>query len=506
MIKDAIIEDAPNVVYNSEQEHAPLFEALRDYLNKKMVPFHTPGHKQGQGVDKDMLALLGKNVFAIDLTELPEVDNLHDPDGVIKEAMDLAAQAYGADYTFFLVNGSTTGNNAMIMTVCDPGDVVIVPRNAHKSVIGGIILSGAIPVYMKALWDADLGIAHGVSPESVEEALMEHPEAKGVLIVNPTYYGSTVDIQKIADIVHKAGKPLLVDEAHGPHLKFHPDLPISALEAGADMVVQSTHKIIGAMTQSSMLHIKEGHINVKRVKNVLQLLQSTSPSYVLMASLDVARRQMVTQGKELLDQTIYIAEKCRKQLNAIPGITCFGREKCGKNGIHDLDVTKLTINVSGLGISGFDILDKLNSSYNIQSELGNLHNVLEIVSIGNTESDLDQLVESFKAIAYEAKNNPQEDNNLNESLKVALDFPELPEAVMTPREAFFAKTKRVPFSNSAGHICAEIIAPYPPGIPVITPGERITRQIVEYIQIIHKYGGFINGPEDIRLRTIKVVE
>lgn len=502
MIQYAVKECSLKVPEMSEQLSAPLFEALRDYIKKPMVPFHTPGHKQGQGIDGEFLSLVGKNLFAIDLTELPEVDNLHDPDGVIKEAMALAAQAYGADYTFFLVNGSTSGNNAMIMSVCDPGEVIIVPRNAHKSVIGGIILSGAVPVYVQPVWDEELGIDHGITPEGVDEAIIKHPEAKAVLIVNPTYYGSAIDIKRIVKLVHNAGKPLLVDEAHGPHLKFHPDLPVSGLEAGADIVVQSTHKIIGGMTQSSMLHIKDGYINVKRVKNVLQLIQTTSPSYVLMASLDVARRQMAIEGKELLDKAIYLAEKARKELNEIPGIKCFGREKCGKPGIYDFDVTKLTINVTGLGISGFEALDRLNETYNIQSELATLHNVLELISIGNTESDIARLVGAIRALAYETK---KEKVHTNGTLNLGLNFPDMPEAVMTPREAFFAKTKRIPFEASAGHICAEIVAPYPPGIPLLTPGERITRPVVEYLQIIHKHGGFINGPEDIRLSTIKVV-
>lgn len=492
-----------NLKMKKEQERAPLFEALRDYLRKNMAPFHTPGHKQGNGIDPEFLDLVGKNIFGIDLTELPEVDNLHDPDGVIKEAHELAADAYGADYSFFQVNGSTGGNNAMIMSVCDPGDKIIIPRNAHKSVIGGIILSGAVPIYVQPVWDIELGIAHGITPDGVEEALKNHPEAKGVLVVNPTYYGSTTDIKQIVQICHRYGKPCLVDEAHGPHLKFHPYLPISALEAGADMVIQSTHKIISGMTQSSILHIKEGLVNVKRVRNVLQILQTTSPSYVLMASLDVARRQMYLYGYELLDRTIKLAQTARKLLNQIPGIKCFGKEKCGRKGLFDLDVTKLTINVSDLGISGFEFIDRLNEEYNIQSEMATLTNALEIVSIGNTEEDIDRLVFAIKDLSEKIRQENRTNNN--HLLKESPPLPELPEAVITPREAFFAPTKRIPFALSSGQICAEIVAPYPPGIPILTPGERITQPIVEYLQIIHKHGGFINGPEDIRLRTIKVV-
>ncbi|MBC7545755.1 MAG: aminotransferase class I/II-fold pyridoxal phosphate-dependent enzyme [Candidatus Sericytochromatia bacterium] len=484
------------------QSRAPLFEALRDYVRKDMAPFHTPGHKQGVGIDPEFLELVGRNVFAIDLTELPEVDNLHDPDGVIRQAQELAAEAYGADFTFFLCNGSTSGNDTMIMSVCDPGDKIIIPRNAHKSILGGIILSGATPVYVQPSWDVDYGIAHGISPESVEAALIAHPDAKAVVLVNPNYYGGVVDIEAIAKLAHAHGKPLLVDEAHGPHFNFHPDLPISALAAGADMVVQSTHKIISGMTQASMLHVRKGFVDVRRVRNILQLLQSTSPSYVLLASLDVARRQMALHGKEMLGRTIAMAQKAREQLNAIPGIACFGRDICGLPGLYDLDVTKLTIRFSGIGMAGFDAIDALHERFDIQSEMATLYNVLEIVTIGNTQRDLDRLVAAVRALAEEAnaKGLTSSDAFKNPPL------PWLPEAVLTPRDAFFATVKRIPFSDSVGEICAEIISPYPPGIPILAPGERIQQDHVDYLRLIHEYGAFINGPEDTKLATIKVVD
>jgi arginine/lysine/ornithine decarboxylase len=482
------------------QKKAPLFEALRDYIKRDMSAYHTPGHKQGKGIDKEFLDLLGENVFKIDLTEIPEVDNLHDPDGVIKEAQELAALLYGADKSFFLVNGSTTGNNVMIMTVCDPGDKIIIPRNIHKSVLGGIILSGAIPVYIPAIWDDNLGIYHGISLEILEETLIKNPDVKGVLLVNPTYYGISLDLKKVIDLIHKYNCPALIDEAHGPHFHFHEDLPISALKSGADMVVQSTHKILSSMTQSSMLHIKEGRVNVKRAKNILQLIQSTSPSYVLMASLDVARRQMALHGRELLDRTIQLAEEARKRLNNINGIYCFGREICGNYGVHNIDITKLVINVSKLGISGFHALDILDQRYNVQSEMATLYNVLELVTIGNDKKDLDRLVNAIESIA--------KDNSLEKDLRVNLKdppVPSIPKSVLTPRKAFFSITEKVPFYASIGRICAEIISPYPPGIPILAPGEIITEEIVEYLQLIYEHGAFINGPEDIRLQTIKVV-
>lgn len=479
---------------------APLFDAIREYMKKDMVAYHTPGHKQGKGIDPDFLDLVGQNVFKMDLTELPEVDNLHDAIGVIKDAQELAALAFGADRTFFLVNGSTTGNNVMIMTVCDPGDKIIIPRNIHKSVLGGIILSGAIPIYVPAIWDEELGIAHGIDIDFLEKTLKENPDAKGVLLINPTYYGVSIDLKKVIDLVHKYNRPVLVDEAHGAHFNFHKQLPISALQAGADMVVQSTHKILTSMTQSSMLHIKEGRINQKRAKNVLQLLHSTSPSYVLMASLDVARRQMVLHGKELLEKTIILAENAREKLNNIEGITCFGRERCGQFGIYDYDITKLVINFSGLGISGFKALDILNEEYDIQSEMSTLYTVLELVTVGNDQKDLDRLVEAVEKIAK--RTDIVKDLNVE---TIVPPIPLIPKPIIPPREAFFATTEKVPFYQSIGRVCAEIVSPYPPGIPVLAPGEEITEDIIEYLQIIYEHGAFINGPEDIRLNTIKVV-
>lgn len=485
------------------QARAPFFEALREYIKKDWVAFHTPGHKYGQGIDPEFIDLVGLNTFRIDLCELPEVDNLHDPEHVLKEAMELAAQAYGADRSFFLVNGSTCGNNAMVLTVCDPGDKILIPRNVHKSVISGILLSGAIPVYITPTWDKELGIDHNLTPYDVEQALQTHPDVKALFMVNPTYYGVTADIRAIAELCHRYGKPLLVDEAHGPHLHFHPELPVSAVDAGADMAVQSTHKIIAGMTQTSMLHIKEGQIDLNRARKVLQVLQSTSPNYVLMASLDTARRQMALHGNELLSYALEISEWTRQELNKIPGIYCFGKERVGFPGLFNLDLTKLTINVSGLGISGFDCLDLLNERYQIQSEMATLTNVLEIVTFANTRRDMKRLVEAIREIAREI--HTQGMPKQLQPLVQQMDLPSLPEAVLTPRKAFYATTERVPFEKSAGRICTEIVSPYPPGIPILVPGERITQELVDYIQLVYRHGGFINGPDDIRLHTIKVV-
>lgn len=490
----------------ASQSRAPLFEAIRHYCFLDKAPFHTPGHKQGRGIPAELRELLGEMVFRADLTELPEVDNLHDPDGVILEAQELAAQAYGADRSWFLVNGSTCGVETLVLAVCDPGDRILLPRNCHKSAIAGVILSGATPVFMDPDYDQELGIAHGVTPETVERTLQAHPEAKGVLIVNPTYYGVCGDVVRIAEVVHAHGLPLLVDEAHGPHLAFHPELPISALEAGADLVVQSTHKVIAGMTQASLLHLQGSRIAANRVRNILQLLQSTSPSYVLMMSLDVARRQMALEGEKLLQTTLELARTARQRLNGIPGISCFGLERLGQTpGFHALDETRLTVRVSELGMFGFDAHDQINSRFHVQPEMSTLHNVVFIVSIGNTEWDLDRLVRSFEVLAEEQG---AANEGMGEKMQrlARIQRPPLPPQALTPRQAFFAPIQRVPFQSAVGAICAEIISPYPPGIPILIPGEVVTQEAIDYLLLVHEAGGFINGPEDVRLQTLKVVK
>ncbi len=490
------------------QGRAPFFEAMRHYCTLDKAPFHTPGHKQGQGIPVEMKELLGEMVFRADLTELPEVDNLHDPDGVLLEAQKLAAEAYGADRSWFLVNGSTCGVETLVLAVCDPGDKILLPRNCHKSAIAGVILSGAIPVYVEPDYDSALGIAHGVTAAGIQRTLAQHPDAKGVLIVNPTYYGVCGDIQAIAGLVHQHGLPLLVDEAHGPHFPFHADLPISALEAGADLVVQSTHKVISGMTQASLLHLQGSRIDANRVRNILQLLQSTSPNYVLMMSLDTARRQMALQGAQLLGEALALADQARQRLNRIPGISCFGAERLGSTpGFYDIDRTRLTVTTTGLGHFGFEAHDLINDRFQVQPEMSTLHNVVFIVSIGNTQRDIDRLVAGFEVLAGERDPNLDEAVlNAKMSRLTQIQLPPMPPQRISPRDAFFGNIGRVPFQQAVGQVCAEIVSPYPPGIPILVPGEEITQAAVDYLLLVHEAGGFINGPEDVRLQTIKVVK
>ena len=489
---------------NKTQAETPLLAAMLKYVKDGTIPFHTPGHKQGRGMDAALESIVGRGTLALDLAIMPELDDLHEPHGCIREAQELAAELYGADHSFFVVNGTTGGIYAMILAIAGPGDKIIVPRNAHRSIIGGMILSGAVPVFMQPEVDYDLGLAMGVTPETVERAVEEHPDAAGVLLINPTYYGVATDIKRIVDIVHRHNMPVIVDEAHGPHLKFSPRLPIQALDAGADIVAQSTHKILGAMTQCSILHCREGRVNVPRLKAMLQLVQSTSPNYVLMASLDVARMQMATRGRELIERAVDLAEWARQEINAVPGLYCFGRERMGGPGRHSLDPTKITITVKGLGLKGAEAERILRQNYNIQVELSDMYNVLVLITLGDDKPQVRALINALRDLA---KRHPgSQDFSLVDDAYSTAAYPVPPEQVLSPRQAMFGHTRTVPFRKSAGMVCAEIVTFYPPGIPLLCPGERISEEIIAYCRRLQGAGLHISGPEDYTLRTIKVVE
>jgi len=485
------------------QFDTPLLAAMTHYVQDGALPFHTPGHKQGKGMHASLEKILGREALALDLALMHELDDLHEPHGCIKAAQDLAAELYGADHSFFVINGTTGGIYAMILTIAGPEEKIIVPRNAHRSIIGGIILSGAIPVFMQPEVDYDLGLAMGVTPETVKRTLKEHPDAKGVLIINPTYYGVATDLKKIVDIVHSYHMPVVVDEAHGPHLKFHPDLPVQAMDAGADICAQSTHKIIGAMTQCSMLHCREGLINVPRLKAMLQLVQSTSPNYILMASLDVARMQMAVEGHDLISRSIALAEWARQEINKIPGLYCFGREKMGNPGMFKLDPTKVTVTVKGLGLKGAEAERILRHEYKIQAELSDMYNLLFLITMGDSKREVRALVEALRGLA--SYYSGRRDFTRVSKVSATVNYAAPPEQVMSPRQALFGHTRSIPFRNSVGQVCAEIVTFYPPGIPLVCPGERITQDVIESCSRLQNAGLHISGPEDYTLQTIKVV-
>lgn len=475
-----------------------MFDALMEYVDRETIPFHVPGHKKGEGIEKKFKKFMGENPFKIDVTVFQLVDSLHHPTGPIKKAQELAADAYGSDATFFSIHGTSGAIQAMIMSVISEGDTIIVPRNVHKSITAGIILSGAIPVYMQPELDKKLGIAQGVTPETVEETLRQNPHAKAVLIINPTYYGVATELQRIADIVHEYDIPLIVDEAHGPHLCFNDKLPISAMEAGADICAQSTHKIIGAMTQASLLHVRTKYVNQSRVQAIMNLLQTTSPSYILLASLDTSRKQIALEGEELLDRAIENSNYVRAEINKIPGFYCFGNEIIGNPGVFALDPTKICITCRDLGITGFDLDMILSNKYHIQMELSDLYNVLAVGSFGDTRENLDKLIEALKEISEEYMNKGGVKPDF-------LDIPAIPKQVLIPREAFNGYKESVLLEDSVGEVSGEFLMAYPPGIPVLCPGEVITEEIVQYVNDLKKTGLYVQGTEDPKVEYIKVV-
>ncbi len=483
-------------MHTNVQERTPLFDAIKNYINSGIIPFHVPGHKQGRGLP-ELEAYVGHNVLAMDLTCLPDLDNIINPLGCIKEAQDLAARAFGADHTFFLVNGTTSGIQAMIMAVCQPGDKIIIPRNAHKSAIGGLILSGADPIYVDPEINRDFGFSMAVTPERVERALREHPDAKAVFLINPTYYGPAPDLRRIVDIAHSRKIPVIVDEAHAAHFPFHSELPLSAMQAGADISACSTHKMVGSMTQSSFLLLREGLVSPKRVKAVLNLTQTTSPSYVLLASLDVARKQMATRGRELLDHTLQLARHVREQLASIQGYTLLDETTIGQPGCFALDLTKVTVNVQGLGISGYEMETILRRDYGIQVELSDLYNIILLITIGDNRDTVDRLLCAMRDIA--------DRRTIKNVVKYCPPLPAIPTMEVLPREAFYSATKVVPLADAEGEVSAEIIMAYPPGIPLVCPGELLTREIIEYVGVLKREHAELQGTEDPHVEYIKVL-
>ncbi|MEW6042106.1 MAG: aminotransferase class I/II-fold pyridoxal phosphate-dependent enzyme, partial [Elusimicrobiota bacterium] len=348
-----------------DHSKTPLFDILYEHAKRKVTSFHTPGHKNGQGIDRRLRQYTGRNVYYFDVTVFPEVDSLHDPTGPIKKAQELAASAYGVEHSFFLVNGSSSGNIAMFLSACNPGDSVVLSRNCHKSVLAGITLAGLWPIWIQPKIDQNLDIIFDSTPEQVESTLEKFPEARAVFITSPNYNGISSNLSKVAEICHRRGKILLVDEAHGPHFKFHKDLPISAVEAGADLCVHSTHKILSALSQGSMLHFNSDLVDLNRTRKIISMLQTTSPNYIILASMDLSRRQMVEHGEKIFERVINWAEMGRKRINRFKNFFCFTRKEIQARGF-DLDVTKLTINVTKTGLTGYRIEDILSSEYNIQ--------------------------------------------------------------------------------------------------------------------------------------------
>lgn len=482
-----------------KHEKTPLFTALRAHAERNPIQFHIPGHKKGKGMNAEFRQYIGDNAFSIDLINIAPLDDLHHPKGAIKEAQELAADAFGADYTFFNVQGTSGAIMAMILSVCNPGDKIIIPRNVHKSVSTAIILAGAIPIFIHPVMDRRLGISHGITTSAVRTALAQNPDAKAVLVINPTYFGVSANLQEIVHVAHEFDVPVLVDEAHGVHIHFHEALPMSAMQAGADMAATSVHKLGGSMTQSSILNIKGPRVSPKRVQTVISMLTTTSTSYLLLASLDTARKQLALHGTEMLNSTLRLAEYARDQINMIEGLYCMGREILGKDeATFDFDPTKLLIHVQDLGLTGSEAENWLRKEANIEVEMSDLYNILCIVTPGDTKADIDALIQALTTLASESKGKPKGG--------MEIELPNIPRLAMSPRDAFYAETELVPFYESQGRIIAEFIMVYPPGIPVLLPGEIISKDNLDYIQHNLEAGLPVQGPEDFDFRYLRVIK
>lgn len=479
---------------------APIAEAMKAYAADGAMAFHTPGHKQGLGAHPLLRDLVTKEGLREEVSLMEELDDLHEPTMCIKEAQELAAELYGADDAFFMINGTTGAIHTMLLGALQPGDTVLVPRNAHRSMIGGIILAGARPVFLQPEIDEKLGIAMGLTLETVKRAVEEHPEARALAVVYPTYYGVTFDLRAIADFVHAHGMLLLVDEAHGPHLRFSEKLPPQALDCGADMAAQSTHKILGAMTQASMLLVREGRISLERVREAASLLQSTSPNQLLLASIDIARLQMAENGKETVARAVRLAAKLRHDINAIDGLWSFGPEYMDYDGASGLDTTKVTVQVTGIGLTGVEAEAILRHTYKIQCELSDARNLLFIISYADTEEQTAYLLQALQKLAKEHRRPA-----LKQAEQANSQLPAVPPQGMTPREAFFADKEDVDFEQSEGRIAAEQLMFYPPGIPILAPGDIITRESLHYIKFMQELGLKVVGPRDASLRRLQVV-
>lgn len=460
----------------------------------RVVPFDVPGHKRGKG-NKELTEFLGEKCMSLDVNSMKPLDNLIHPVSVIKEAEELAADAFGASHAFLIVGGTTSSVQAMVLTAITRGDKIILPRNVHRSVINALILCGGVPIYVNPEIDDRLGIALGMSLAKVEEAIRENPDAKAVFVNNPTYYGICSNLKGIVDIAHSHDMLVLVDEAHGTHFYFGENMPMSAMSAGADMAAVSMHKSGGSLTQSSFLLAGEG-VNPGYVRQIINLTQTTSGSYLLMSSLDISRKKLALEGKEIFKKVQTMVDYAREEINEIGGYYAYGKELINGDTIYDFDSTKLSVNTLGIGLAGIEVYDILRDDYDIQIEFGDIGNVLAYVSIGDNDKNLERLVSAL----YEIKRIYGKTGA--DSMPVEYINPEV---VLSPQEAFYAYKEQVAIEESDGRICTEFIMCYPPGIPILAPGERITREIIEYIRFAKEKGCFLTGTEDMDANYINVL-
>ncbi len=476
------------------QLSAPIYEALEAFRKKRVVPFDVPGHKRGRG-NPELRELLGEKCVNLDVNSMKPLDNLCHPVSVIRDAEQLAAEAFGAAHAFFMVGGTTSSVQSMVLSSTKAGDKIILPRNVHKSVINALVLNGAIPVYINPEVDSKLGISLGMEISEVEKAIRENPDAKAVLVNNPTYYGICSDLRSIVKLAHAHNMLCLVDEAHGTHFYFGPNMPVNAMAAGADMASVSMHKSGGSLTQSSLL-LTGPKVNWEYVSQIINLTQTTSASYLLLSSLDISRRNLYMRGESSFSKVAEMAEYAREEINTIGGFYAYGRELINGGSIFDFDVTKLSVYTRDIGLAGIEVYDLLRDEYDIQIEFGDIANILAYVSIGDRIQDIERLVGALADIKRLYSCDPSKMLNTE---YIA------PQVKVSPQEAFYAKDESLPIGETAGRICSEFVMCYPPGIPILAPGEVITQEIIEYINYAKEKGCSMQGPEDPEVNNINVL-
>ena len=477
------------------QTNAPIYEALRKFRRMRVVPFDVPGHKRGRG-NMELTEFLGEDCMNVDVNSMKPLDNLCHPVSVIKDAEELAAEAFGAANAFFMVGGTTSAVQSMIMYACKEGDKIIMPRNVHRSAINALILTGAVPVYVNPDVNHKLGIALGMSVSQVEQAIRDNPDAKAIMVNNPTYYGICSDLKRITELAHEHGMLVLVDEAHGTHFYFGENFPVTAMAAGADCASVSMHKSGGSLTQSSFLLLGK-NINADYMRQVINLTQTTSASYLLLSSLDISRKRLALGGREIFAQTVEMAEYARSEINEIGGYYAYSRELINGDSIFDFGVSKLSIYTLPIGLAGIEVYDLLRDEYDIQIEFGDIGNVLAYISVGDRKRDIERLISALAEIKRRFGKSGA-DMLTQEYIS--------PVVAETPRKAFYAKKRSLPLEETSGLVCSEFVMCYPPGIPILAPGELITDEIIEYIKYAKEKGCQMTGTEDINIERLNVLD
>jgi len=478
-----------------DQTKAPLLEALERMKYDRLVPFDVPGHKRGKG-NKELTEFLGEQCLSVDVNSMKPLDNLCHPVSVIKEAEDIAAEAFGAAHSFFMVGGTTSSVQAMILSSVKGGDKIILPRNVHQSVINSLVLCGAVPVYINPQTNKRLGIALGMSISDVKQTIKNNPDAKAILVNNPTYYGICSDLKQITELAHKYGIRVLVDEAHGTHFYFGKDMPISAMAAGADMAAVSMHKSGGSLTQSSILLCGK-NINENYVRQIINLTQTTSGSYLLLSSLDISRRNLALKGVEIFEKVKYFSQYARDEINTIGDYYAYSKELINGDSVFDFDTTKLSVNTLELGLAGIEVYDILRDEYGIQIEFGDLENVLAYISVGDKTKNVERLISALgeiKRLYKKDKSGMLDSEYIN------------PVVEMSPQTAFYSNKVSKELDKCIGEVSAEFVMCYPPGIPVLAPGERITNEIIDYIKYAREKGCMLTGPQSMDISHINVLK